>query len=57
MAPGHISPEVTEGIMLEEEVEYTFVIEQPVGIVHPVTRRGEMYLWAEFLAEYCRWLR
>ena len=35
--------------MLEEEVIFSFVIEQPVGVIHPMTSRGEMKLWAIFL--------
>ena len=35
--------------MLEEEVIFTLVIEQSVGVIHPITRRGEMELWAVFL--------
>ncbi len=28
---------------------FTFVIEQPIGVIHPITDRGEMKLWAIFL--------
>jgi hypothetical protein len=34
--------------MLEEEVVFTFVIEQPVGVIHPIANRGEMKLRAVF---------
>lgn len=35
--------------MLEEEVIFTFVIKQPIGVIHPITRRGEVKLRAVFL--------
>jgi hypothetical protein len=35
--------------MLEEEVIFAFVVEQSVGVIHPVALRGEMKLWAIFL--------
>jgi hypothetical protein len=44
--------------MLEEEVIFTFVIQQSVGVVHPITNRGEVKLWAIFLiARLASWMR
>lgn len=54
MAPRHIAPENSTGIMLKEEVIFTFIKEQAVGIIHPVLLRGEVKDRAEFLGEYAR---
>lgn len=40
--------------MLVEEVVFTFVIEQSIGIVDPILCRGEMGAWAEFFCENAR---
>jgi hypothetical protein len=40
--------------MLKEEVIFTFMKEQPVGIIHPVLLWSEVKDRAEFLGEYAR---
>ena len=44
--------------MLKEEVIFAFVVEQSVGVIHPVSLRGEMKLRAVFfVAELTSWMR
>ena len=42
MAPTHVSPLVTKGIVLVKQVVLTLIVDQSVGIVHPVFFRGEV---------------
>src|SRR3954447_10536151 len=48
--PGHVAPRVAERVVLVEEVILALVVDEPVRIVHPVLRRGEMHLRAIRLA-------
>ena len=44
--------------MLEEEVIFAFVIDQAVGVIHPIAIWCEMKLWAIFLvAKFSSWMR
>ena len=44
--------------MLEEEVIFTFVIEQAVGVIHPITQWGEVKLRSVFfVTELSCWVR
>jgi hypothetical protein len=52
VAPRHIAPENSRWIVLIEEVIFTFIEEQSIGIIHPVARRGEMKTRTEFFREY-----
>ena len=47
--PGHISPACRERIMLEEEMIFSFVINEPVGVVCPTDLRRKMELRTVFL--------
>ena len=38
--------------MLKEEVVFTFIEKQPVGIIHPVLFWSEVKTGAKFLGEY-----
>ena len=49
VAPGHVSPRVAERVVLVEEVVLALVVDQAVGIVHPVLRRREVELRPERL--------
>src|SRR3954453_12256964 len=42
--PGHMAPRVPERVVLVEEVILAPVVDEPVGIVHPVLRRREVEL-------------
>jgi len=45
MSPTHVSPLITQGIELKEEVVLTMKINEPVRIVSPMSAWGEMHLW------------
>ena len=45
VSPRHVPPGIAEGVVLIEEVILPFVVDQPVGIVHPVAGGCEVELW------------
>src|SRR5215471_12336726 len=49
MAPAHVAPLVSEGVVLEEEMVFAVIEDEAVGIVGPVARGGEVYLRAKGL--------
>lgn len=57
MAPGTITTLTTKGIMLKEQVVFSLIIHQSVGIIAPVKYRGEVELGAEWLMIACRILQ
>ena len=44
VAPTHVTPAVGEGIELEEQMILAIEVDQTVGIVGPIARRGKMEL-------------
>ena len=44
VAPGHVAPGVAGRVVLEEQVVPALVVDQSVGVVHPVLGRGEVEL-------------
>ena len=42
--PTHVAPFVAKGIVLIEEMVLAFVVDQSIGIIHPVLGWGEMEL-------------
>ena len=52
MAPRHIAPEIAFGVMLVEEVIFTAVEKQSVGIIHPITFRCEVKTGAELFTKF-----
>lgn len=58
MPPRHIAPDICLRIMLKEEVIFAFVIDQAIGVIHPIAIWCEVKLWAIFLvAKFSSWLR
>ena len=49
VTPGHISPTCRERIVLEEEMIFPFVVNEPVGVVCPTDLRRKMELRTVFL--------
>ena len=44
VTPRHVAPRVPERVVLVEEVILALVVDEPVGVVHPVLGRSEMKL-------------
>ena len=42
-----MAPFITEGVVLEEEVVVTSVVNQAIWIIHPIGFRREMFGWAD----------
>ena len=50
VAPGHVAPVRALGVVLVEHVVLAGVVDEPVGVVHPVLLRGVVALRAPLLA-------
>ena len=49
MSPTHVSPLITQGIELKEEMALATKIDEPVRTVSPMSAWGEMHLWTIML--------
>ncbi len=49
VAPAHVTPGIAKGIVLIEEMVFAFEEDEAVGVVGPVSARGEVKLRAQGL--------